>query len=48
MLTDEVFAALTELSSEGNMQSFMAELEKVPTGGERGNGVDTEEPWPKP
>ncbi len=47
MLMEEVFAALTELSSEGNMRSFMAELEKVPTGGERGNGVDTEEPWPK-
>jgi hypothetical protein len=48
MLTDAVYEALTELSSEGNLRTFMAELEKLPTGSEQGNGVDTEEPWPKP
>jgi hypothetical protein len=47
MLRDEVFAALTELSSEGNMRSFMADLENLPTGGERGNGVDAVESWPR-
>jgi hypothetical protein len=26
----------------------MTELEKIPTGNERGNGFDTEESWPKP
>jgi hypothetical protein len=29
-------------------EAFVAELEKLPTGSERGNGVDTEEPSPKP
>jgi len=47
-LADEVHAVLSELSSEGNLQSFMADLEKVRTGNERGNGFDTEESWPKP
>jgi hypothetical protein len=49
-LTDAVFAALNELSDEGFMRSFMADLENLPTNGGRGNGVDAEEehPWPKP
>jgi phage terminase Nu1 subunit (DNA packaging protein) len=48
MLMDAMYEALTELSSEGNIQSVMADLEKHPTGVERGNGVDTEESWPRP
>lgn len=37
-LEDAIYEALAELSSEGNMQSVMADLEKHPTGDERGNG----------
>jgi hypothetical protein len=43
MLMDAVHEALVELSDEGNLQSLMTELEKIPTGNERGNGFDTEE-----
>jgi hypothetical protein len=49
MLQDEVYEALAELSSEGNIGRVVADLEQLPTN-ERGNGVDAEEdpPWPKP
>ena len=47
MLQDEVYEALAELSSETNIGRIMMDLKKIPTV-ERGNGVDTEESWPRP